>query len=61
MNRKKEIITVAIIECLINLLIIVLLVIGQLSVTEFLITFGVTTLLTLLASVFNIYKFPTME
>lgn len=61
MNRKKAIITVAIIECLINLLIILLLVFEKLSVTGFLITFGVTTLLTVLAIFFIIYKFPPME
>lgn len=61
MNRKKAIITVAIIECLINLLVILLLVFEKLSVTGFLITFGFTTLLTMLAILVIIHKFPPME
>ena len=55
MNRKKALIILAIIEGLLNILLIVLLVIGKLSVTGFLISFGIVTLLTMLA-IFIIIK-----
>ena len=45
MNRKKALIILAIIEGLLNILLIVLLVIGKLSVTGFLISFGIVTML----------------
>jgi len=60
-NRNKALITLAIIEGLINILIIVLLVIGKLSVTGFLISFGIVTLLTMLAIFIIIHKFPPIE
>ena len=46
-NRKKALITLAIIEGLLNILIIVLLVLEKMSVTGFLISFGAITLLTM--------------
>ena len=55
MNRKKALIILAIIEGLLNILLIVFLVIGKLSVTGFLISFGIVTLLTMLA-IFIIIK-----
>lgn len=60
-NRNKALITLAIIEGLINILIIVLLVIGKLSVTGFLISFGIVTLLTMLAIFIIIHKLPPIE
>ena len=61
MNRKKALITLAIIEGLLNILIIVLLVIEKMSVTGFFISFGAVTLLTMLAIFVIIRKFPPME
>ena len=61
MNRKKALITLAIIEGLLNILIIVLLVIEKMSVTGFLISFGAITLLTMLAIYIILHKFPPMD
>lgn len=61
MNRKKALITLAIIEGILNILIIVLLVIEKMNVTGFLISFGAVTLLTMLAIFVIIRKFPPME
>lgn len=61
MNRKKALITLAIIEGLLNILIIVLLVIEKMSVTGFFISFGAITLLTMLAIFVIIHKLPPIE
>ena len=61
MNRKKALIMLAMIEGLLNIAIIVLLAIGKLSVTGFLISFGIVTLLTMLAIFVIIHKLPPME
>ena len=47
MNRKNAIITVAIIEGIINIAIIVLFVLGKMSLMQFIILFGAVTLLTM--------------
>lgn len=47
MNRKKALITLATIEGIINLTLIVLFVMGQMSLTAFLISFAAVTLLTM--------------
>ena len=46
-NRKKALITVAIIEGLLNILIIVLFVLGKMSFMQFLILFAAVTLITM--------------
>ena len=61
MNRKNAIITLAIIEGVLNITVIVLFVIGKLSLTWFLITFGAVTLLTMLAIYIILHKFPPMD
>ena len=48
-NRKKALIALATIEGILNLAIIVLFVFQKLSLTGFLVAFGLVTLLTLLA------------
>ena len=48
-NRKKALIALATIEGILNLAIIVLFVLQKLSLTGFLVAFGLVTLLTLLA------------
>ena len=55
MNRKTAIYTLATIESILNILLIVLFVIKKLSLSGFVISFGVVTLLTLLA-IFIIIK-----
>ena len=61
MNRKKALITLAIIESLLNFLVILLFVIGKLSLVGFLISFGVITLLTMVAIFVITHKFPPLE
>ena len=47
MNRKKALITVAVIEAIINLAVIVLFVLGKMSLMQFIILFAAVTLLTM--------------
>lgn len=56
MNRKKALVTLAIIEGLLNIAIIVLFAFHKLSLTGLLIAFGTVTLLTMLAIFVIIHK-----
>lgn len=47
MNRKKALVTVAVIEGIINIAIILLFVLGKMSLMQFLILFAAVTLLTM--------------
>ena len=47
MNRKKALITVAVIVAIINLAVIVLFVLGKMSLMQFIILFAAVTLLTM--------------
>lgn len=56
MNRKKALVTLAIIEGLLNILLIVLFVMQKMSLMGFIISFGTVTLLTMLGIFIIIQK-----
>ena len=60
-NRKKALITLAIIEGFLNIAIIALFAFHKLSLTGFLIAFGVVTVLTMLAIFIIQHKLPPIE
>ncbi len=61
MDRKKAILIFAIVDTLVNFLIIVLFLLDKLSLTGFVITLGVAMLVALGAAAIIIRKFPPTE